>query len=490
VRSLLLSVVLLLCAAAPAHAGYDQALGGTASPSALTAGGQTGYSVSLKGRPAVVDVVFVLDNSGSMSDNLPSGGTKWTNLSDRTKSFVDALAASGLFSRGGRIGVVLFSTTATTAATPTTDVAAIKSGIASGAPDAGSCISCGIQSATDLLTSIPGASSHRQIVYLAADGTDDGTPPVLADTVAAANAAHIERRVMGIALTTPPPPSPGLESIDSDGVVAYPATGVAIGQAYAAEPTAYPGATNLSWTFHVAPGFNASSATASQGSASVTGQDVTWTLPSLGDETATLNFQATHDITSGCGATSLLTGTGFSDAEGDAAPGAGLGALTVTGCPTPPPPTGGPGPTAALLTPVTLSAARLSATRFTLGTAAPTIDATPTKANTGAALTFTLDRAARITVRFDHVLRGRRSGTRCVTQTSANRKHAACTRYTSAGTITRDVTAGRHQLRFAGRLDAGRRLTAGVYRLTLVVTGSAGGPSIAKTLTLTALNRH
>lgn len=487
-RSLLLSVVLLFCAAAPAHAAYDQALGGTASPSALIAGGQTGYSVSLSGRAAVVDVVFVLDNSGSMAQTLGGGSiTKRTYLSDRTKSFVDALAGSGLFSRGGRIGVVLFSDTATTAAAPTTDVPTIKSGIDSGAPNGGGCIGCGIELATDLLTAIPGAASHRQIVYLAADDTNTGTTPVLADTVSAAQAADIERRVMGIGIS---PPSSELESIDSDGVVAYPTSGAEIGQAYAAQPTAYPGATNLSWTFRVAPGFNASSPTASQGSATVTGQDVTWTLPSLGAETATLNFNATHDIASGCGATSLLTGTAFSDTEGDTAPAAGLGALTVTGCASAPAPTSGPGTTVPPVTPVTLSAVRLSATRFTLGTAPATVDATPTKAKTGAALTFTVDRAARIIVRFDHVLRGRRSGTRCVTQTRANRKHAACTRYKSAGSIARNVTAGRHQLRFAGRLDAGRTLAAGAYRLTLVVTGSAGGPSTPQTLQLTALNRH
>jgi Ca2+-binding RTX toxin-like protein len=70
----------------------------------------------------------------------------------------------------------------------------------------------------------------------------------------------------------------------------------------------------------------------------VTGQDVTWTLPSLGAQTSTLSFHAAHDPAAGCDATSLLTGTSFSDAEGDAAPAVGLAPVTLSGCSSPPPP--------------------------------------------------------------------------------------------------------------------------------------------------------
>jgi hypothetical protein len=463
VRGVLIGLAALLCSSAPAYGLYDQAQGGVASPSAVTSGGQTDYSVSLTGRPAIVDVVLVLDNSGSMADSFGSSGSKWSNLASASDGFVDALNSSGLFTRGGRVGVVLFSASATATA-PTTDVPAIKQAIADGMPQTSSCISCGIQRATDLLTAIPGAASHRQIVYVVADsGTDSGTTPTLADTVAASNAAHIERRVVGLGSAAM---GSGLESIDSNGVVPYANDEPDIGQDYATDPTAYPGATNLSWTFHVAPGFMASSPTASQGSASVSGQDVMWTMPSLGAETATLTFHATHDPTSGCGATSLLSGTAFSDAEGDPAPAAGLGALTLSGCSTSqPPPAGTPAPT--------VTNVRLSRKRFRL-------------AKPGTVLRYTVDRAARVTVSFDRVLAGRRSGSRCVARTHANRRRTPCTRYVRAGKITRDVTAGAHQLPFAGRLDAGRRLRAGAYRLTLVAT-AGGRASAPKTLRFTAL---
>jgi Ca2+-binding RTX toxin-like protein len=328
VKSFFIGLALLLVGCAPAYGAYDQAQGGVASPSSLAANGQTDYSVSLTGHAAPVDVVLVLDNSGSMADSF-DGSSKWSVLAAQSNAFVDSLDGSGLFARGGRVGVVLFSGSATTAAAPTTDVSAIHAGIASGAPDSTSCIGCGIQRATDLLTAIPGAASHRQIVYLVADGANTVTPPTLADAVAASNAAHIERRVIGLGAGAM---NNGLEALDSDGAVSYPTTGASVGQAYAADPTAYGAATGISWIFHVTPGFSVSSPTVSDGTVSVAGQDVTWTLPNLGAQTSTLSFHATHDPSAGCGASSLLTSTSFSDAEGDAAPAVGVAPVTLNGC--------------------------------------------------------------------------------------------------------------------------------------------------------------
>ena len=335
-RSFLIGLSLLLFSVAPAYGAYDQVQGGVASPSSLAADGQTDYSVSLTGHAAPVDIVLVLDNSGSMADSFDGGGTKWSRLAAQSDAFVDSLNSSGLFARGGRIGVVLFSDSANNAEAPTTNVSAIHARIASGAPNGTSCIGCGIQRATDLLTAIPGAASHRKIVYLVADGAStDGLSPTPADAVAASNAAHIERRVMGLGTGAQ---NNGLEALDTNGAVPYPATAVAISQQYAADPTAYAAATGISWTFHVTPGFSVSSPSASDGTVGVTGQDVTWTLPSLGAKTSTLSFHAAHDPAAGCDATSLLTGTSFSDAEGDAAPAVGVAPVTLSGCASPPPP--------------------------------------------------------------------------------------------------------------------------------------------------------
>jgi hypothetical protein len=341
----LVCAILALVVAAPAYGAYGHASGGVASPSTLTAGGDTDYSVSLTGRTAVVDVVLVLDNSGSMATDFGGGVSRWSNVATRAKAYVDSLNSSGLFTRGGKVGVVLFSDAATTAAAPTTNVATIKSAIDGGAPSSQSCISCGIQQATDLLTAIPGSASHRRIVYVLADGESNVTPPTVADAVAASDAAHIERRVIGIGSAAM---GKGLESADSSGVVPYATTGIEIGQDLAAEPTAYGGATNFIWTFHVRPDFTPSSPTVSAGTVSVSGHDVTWSLPSLGAQTVTLSFHAKHHASAGCGAKSLLWGLGFADSEGDPTPPAGLGALTVGGCGPPPDPTKSPSGLAAL----------------------------------------------------------------------------------------------------------------------------------------------
>src|SRR4051794_40767479 len=145
-RSFLIGLALLFLGVAPAFGAYDQVQGGVASPSSLPADGQTNYSVSLAGHAAPVDVVLVLDNSGSMATSFDNSN-RWQALASRSNAFVDSLNSSGLFARGGRIGVVLFSASATTAAAPTTDVTAIHAGINSGAPNSTSCIGCGIQRA-------------------------------------------------------------------------------------------------------------------------------------------------------------------------------------------------------------------------------------------------------------------------------------------------------------------------------------------------------
>src|SRR6476660_2208688 len=129
-RGFLAGVAFLFLTVAPAYGGYDQVQGGAASPSVIAVGGQTDYSVSLTGRPAIVDVVLVLDNSGSMGDPFGVAGTKWSNLASASDAFIDSLNSGGFFTRGGRMGIELFSAAATTGAAPTTDVSALHAAIA------------------------------------------------------------------------------------------------------------------------------------------------------------------------------------------------------------------------------------------------------------------------------------------------------------------------------------------------------------------------
>jgi hypothetical protein len=319
---------LCLVGSSSAQAAYDHASGAPGP-------GAGEYSASIVGKLATTDVVFVLDNSGSMANSFGASGSRWDAVSAATKTFVEQLGAGGLFARGGRVGVVLFSTS-TSELAPTAEQAAIDQKINEGSAGGESCISCGLKRAAELLTAIPGSNGHRRLIYLVADGENTGVTPTIEEALAADNAAGAVRRAIGVGSGAS---TAGLEALDSDGVVTYPESQQALATAYSADPTSFPGATNLTWAFHLTPDHVPSAATASLGSATISGSDVTWTIPSLGAETATLTIHSSQSPTAkSCEPKGFLSGTTFSDAEGDPAPSLPPEAVPAIGCAPPRPP--------------------------------------------------------------------------------------------------------------------------------------------------------
>jgi len=481
---MLLSVALLLGTAAPAFGAYDHVDGGTVTPSVVAAGGQTSYAVTLTGRSAVTDVVLAVDASGSMNSSFgPS--SRWAGVQSAafgSGGLVDALVSRGLFSGGGRVGVVVYGDAAATAIAPSTDVATIKSSLASFSPSAaGSCIGCGLQRALDLLAAVPGAASHRQLVYVLGDGNDTGDAGSLTAAIAAAQAAHVERRNLSVGAGV----LADLDRADSSGAAQNTTSPSDLGTSLTSEPTVFPGASDVTWTFHLTPGFMASQPTATAGTVVVNGQDVVWTIPSVGATTVSLTFPALHAASGGCGQTALLTGTSFSDAEGDAAPSPGLGALTVQDCPPPgggggsggggtptPGGGGGAGPTPGLqVGMVSLAISRISTTSATT-------------------LRLTLSAAAKVRLSFARTAAGRRVGKRCVKPTRANRRKKRCVRYVAAGTLTRNLAPGAAKVAVSTKLDGGRKLAPGTYRVTVGATGADGKAITIKVLTLKVVKRR
>ena len=101
-RGAAVGVILALVAAVPAQAAYSGVTGGTASPAKIAPGGATDYGITLTGKAKPVDVVFVIDASGSMATTLSGGGTsRATAIAAATDNEIDALSAAGLFTRGG-----------------------------------------------------------------------------------------------------------------------------------------------------------------------------------------------------------------------------------------------------------------------------------------------------------------------------------------------------------------------------------------------------
>jgi Tol biopolymer transport system component len=98
------------------------------------------------------------------------------------------------------------------------------------------------------------------------------------------------------------------------------------------------------------------------------------------------------------------------------------------------------------------------------------------KSGQGTTLTVRLRAAATVSLRFDRMLKGRRSGGKC---SARARKGKRCTIYRSTGRLTRRLKAGASAVALSGRIGS-RRLAPGAYRLT--VSAGGGQRSLAFTI--------
>ncbi len=92
---------------------------------------------------------------------------------------------------------------------------------------------------------------------------------------------------------------------------------------------------------------------------------------------------------------------------------------------------------------------------------------------------YSLDKAASVTIAIDQARPGRKDGRTCKKQTRKNRKKRACTFFSAIGKLSQSGPAGRNTLRFSGKLNGGK-LKPGRYRATAVGT-AAGGKSAPAT---------
>lgn len=131
-----------------------------------------------------------------------------------------------------------------------------------------------------------------------------------------------------------------------------------------------------------------------------------------------------------------------------------------------PPPNGGPRD----VTAPTLTAIRLSRTRF--------------GAARGATLTWRVDERATVAFTLARAARGFRSGSRCVARAPRTGRRRPCTRWLAAGTLPARTGEGAGTLRVTGRVGR-RTLAPGRYRLTLRATDGAGNRSSPRTVAFT-----
>ena len=93
-----------------------------------------------------------------------------------------------------------------------------------------------------------------------------------------------------------------------------------------------------------------------------------------------------------------------------------------------------------------------------------------------------------MTLRIERARAGRRKGRRCVKPPTTLRCKRKCTRFTRAGTLTRQAAAGPGRLTFSGRIRR-RALKPGRYRAVVRAADPAGNSSAPRRLTFRIVRR-
>jgi hypothetical protein len=139
--------------------------------------------------------------------------------------------------------------------------------------------------------------------------------------------------------------------------------------------------------------------------------------------------------------------------------------------------------------PLTVTALKLSITRFRRGRSAATISAHRTKALPSATtISFVLSGAATVALRFESASKGVLVGHQCKALTKARRKGRPCTRYVAASHgVSRQAGAGTDRIVFDAVLDGGARLAPGTYRLSVLATSADARASAAQRPTFTVI---
>jgi endonuclease/exonuclease/phosphatase family metal-dependent hydrolase len=145
----------------------------------------------------------------------------------------------------------------------------------------------------------------------------------------------------------------------------------------------------------------------------------------------------------------------------------------------------GGGKAAALVLAPAVSSARVSPSRFRVGSALPRISR---RTPVGTTISFGLSEGARVTLAFGRPKQpGRLVAGRCVAPTRRNRRGRACTRSLPMGSLRVNGAAGGNRMRFQGRLARRRTLRPGRYTTTITATNAAGARSVPRTLSFTVL---
>ena len=297
--------------------------GKTVADADIGCGGSTTVAVTLDGQTGIagnpVDVVLVLDRSGSMASAIGS-------LKTAAKGFVDLIdeatdgSLDGVIANGSRVGVVSFSSAGTVnvalASPASTSSASIKAAVdalsASGSTNHADAI-------TDAQAQLAGsnpASSKTMIIFTDGQSTVGGNGQAQA---AAARGAGTEIFAIGLGSVNVGQLNGWATDPDSQHVFIAPGASDldAIFQAIGAA-IVVPAATGITVVDTVHGHFSVTGAAATKGSVAQAGNVLTWTIGQLDSETVTLSYTITHDAARPGGTKVVNPSLTYSDSEGKA----------------------------------------------------------------------------------------------------------------------------------------------------------------------------
>ena len=322
------ATAVLSIAMAPGTAFAAPIPGSGNGPDPIDLGGQTTVTLTLDGESTIettpTDVVFVVDESGSIDSG------EHSQMATFNTNVLAGLVTEGLFTNGGRAGIVKYSDDATTQVALTTNQAQLDAAFPTRLFGGLTYTNEGI----DLATSMLGADPSRNLVMITLTDGFSNDPGATSTAAANARAQGIVTYAVGVAGAN----AGELGSIAGDPSRVF-STADFAGLADLVDDlvagVTLPGATHASVTATLSPEFvfaAAPNVTASKGSAAIAGNQITWDIGDLGDENATLSYTVAHAATT-CGTKDIHSSIAYTDDQG-AAVGFAPVTVEVTGCPT------------------------------------------------------------------------------------------------------------------------------------------------------------
>jgi hypothetical protein len=269
----------------------------SASPTSVARYGTSTVTLTLDGESSTqstpTDLILVLDESGSIN------ATEFAQLTAFADDVVEAVADDGLFSNGGRVGVVSFTDTPATVIGLNGDETTVRNAITGNttALFGGTCISCGLNQANSVMG--PNDPTRNQLVVVITDGNANFGDP----TATAAGNLQAKAEVFavgvgdGVSVST-------LNTIASAPDATHVFTVSGFGSLAALLETlvaavVLPGATNPSIAVTLDAGWDLvpGSVTASLGASisGVTANGFTVTRGNLGDENLVITYDVKHE---------------------------------------------------------------------------------------------------------------------------------------------------------------------------------------------------